>query len=273
MGRKGVHMKKHIKSQLIIGLGLILLSIALHYLHVIIFHDIHHTMIFLVADIAFVPLEVFFVTMVLDKILEKREKATLLEKLNMLVGLFYSKLGQELLDIFANSDKNIDEIRPKCQVNLETYEMDFKLAKQGMIDHKHRVDIRQINLLALKEILDKQENFLVNMISNPALLEHDTFSDLLMALFHLREELELRGVTEDHDLMKDHVLDHLRIDINRAYRNLSIEWVDYMKHLKDQYPFLYVTAIMKNPYDKREPHTIEAEIMNHYYKNKAAENH
>ena len=259
-------MKKHTKSQLIIGLGLVALSIILHYLHIILFKDVHHTMIFLVADIAFVPLEVFFVTMVLDKILEKREKANLMEKLSMLVGLFYTKLGQELLDVLANSDKNIEDIRPKCQVNLETYEMDFKIAKQGMTTHKHRVDIAKIDLIKLKEILDKQEPFLVNMISNPALLEHDTFSDLLLSLFHLREELEMRCINEKQSEMKDYHLDHLRIDINRAYRHLSVEWVDYMKHLKEQYPFLYVTAIMRNPYDQREPDNIEEEIMNHYYK-------
>ncbi len=268
MGRKEVRMKKHLKSQLMIGLGLIILSIVLHYLHVIIFKDLHHTMIFLVADIAFVPLEVFFVTMVLDKILEKREKATLIVKLNMLVGLFYSKLGQDLLDLFTVADKNISEIRANCQVDLSNYEMDFKHAKQSMLEHKHRVSVDQINLLELKEILDKQEPFLVNMISNPALLEHDTFSDLLLSLFHLREELELRNVSGDQSEMKDYVLDHLRIDINRAYRHLSIEWVDYMQHLKEKYPFLYVTAIMKNPYDKRDVATIEEEIMTHYYKNK-----
>ena len=44
-------MKKHLKSQLLMGLALIVLSIILHYLHVIIFKDLHHTMIFLVADI------------------------------------------------------------------------------------------------------------------------------------------------------------------------------------------------------------------------------
>ncbi|MCH4890025.1 hypothetical protein EZV73_20770 [Acidaminobacter sp. JC074] len=259
-------MKKHVKSQLLIGLGLIALSILLHYVHVLMFHDVHHTMIFLVADIAFVPLEVFFVTMVLDKILEKREKAHLMEKLSMLVGLFYTKLGQELLEMLSNSDKNIEQIRDLCQVNLETYEMDFKRAGQGMKAHKHRIDISKVDLIRLKSLLDEQEPFLVNMISNPALLEHDTFSDLLLSLFHLREELEMRKVSGDQSQMKDYHLDHLRIDLNRAYRNLSIEWVDYMKYLKEHYPFLYVTAIMKNPYDQRQADEIEVEIMNHYYK-------
>jgi len=261
-------MKKHFKSQLFIGLGLIALSIALHFAHVIIFEDIHHTMIFLVADIAFVPLEVFFVTMVLDKILEKREKSNLMEKLNMLVGLFYTKLGQELLDLFVESDKDIDGVRKSCQVDLSNYEMNFKSAKLSMLNHKHKVAMKQLDLMKVKTLLDEQEPLLINMISNPALLEHDTFSDLLLSLFHLREEMDMRLVSEDQSEMKDYDLDHLRIDINRAYKHLAIEWVDYMKHLKEMYPFLYVTAILKNPYDKREAHVIESEIMKHYQKNK-----
>ena len=258
-------MKKYLKSQMAIGIGLVLLSISLHFLHVMLFRDAHHTLIFLISDIAFVPLEVFFVTMVLDKILEKREKENLLIQLNMLVSLFYTKLGQDLLDLFVDCDKNIEAIRNNCHVDLENHKMDFKLAKQSMINHKHQIIIEEVNLKALKEILDKQESFLVNMISNPALSEHDTFSDLLLSLFHLRDELELRKVGDDQTEMKDYVLDHLRIDINRCYRHLSIEWVDYMKHLKEKYPFLYVTAIMKNPYDQREVGVIEEEIMTYYY--------
>lgn len=263
-GRKEVIMKKHMRSQLMIGLGLIVLSVILHFLHVMLFKDPHHTMIFLVADVAFVPLEVFFVTMVLDKILEKREKEGLIIQLNMLVGLFYSKLGQELLDVFVSGDEGIEEIRQKCEVDLSREKMNFKAIKKTMHNHKHKLDISVINLQALKTLLDKQESFLVNMISNPALSEHDTFSDLLLSLFHLREELELRQVKEDQSLMQDYVLDHIRVDINRAYRYLAVEWVDYMEHLEEKYPFLYVTAIMKNPYDQRSPEEIENKIMKHY---------
>ena len=50
---------KRTKETILIGSGLVILSILLHYLHVVIFKDVHHTMIFLFADIAFIPLEVF----------------------------------------------------------------------------------------------------------------------------------------------------------------------------------------------------------------------
>ena len=67
-------MKKQTKDNIIIGAGLVILSLILHYLHVLIFKDAHHTMIFLFADIAFIPMEVFFTSMILERLLERREK-------------------------------------------------------------------------------------------------------------------------------------------------------------------------------------------------------
>ncbi len=86
-------MKKH-KDLFIIGAILIGLSVVLHYGHYLMFHDTHHLFIFLVADIAFIPLEVFFVTVVIDRILEKREKGHLIEKTEYACWTFFLvKLG------------------------------------------------------------------------------------------------------------------------------------------------------------------------------------
>ena len=46
-------MKNH-KKLITLGISLIGLSIILHGLHFAIFRDIHHLMIFLIADIAFI---------------------------------------------------------------------------------------------------------------------------------------------------------------------------------------------------------------------------
>ncbi len=64
-------------------------------------------MIFLVADIAFIPLEVFFTTMILERVLERRKKEQDLEKLNMLVGVFYAEFGTQLLEYFVNQDDRV----------------------------------------------------------------------------------------------------------------------------------------------------------------------
>ncbi|MDU4419804.1 MAG: hypothetical protein E7I73_12400, partial [Clostridium perfringens] len=93
-------MSKQKKEFLMIGIGLIGLSLVLHYVHYLIFQDLHHTLIFLFADIAFIPMEVFFTTLVIDKLLEKREKEHLRDKLSMLIGVFFSELGTDILNTF-----------------------------------------------------------------------------------------------------------------------------------------------------------------------------
>jgi len=68
------------------------------------------------------------------------------------------------------------------------------------------------------------------------LFEHETFSELLMALFHLYRELKLRN--DIKELSKEDEI-HLKMDAKRAYLLLCIEWVEYLEHMRIHYPYLY----------------------------------
>lgn len=248
-----------------IGIGLIALSAFLHWIHVLMFHDLHHTMIFLVADIAFIPLEVFFVTLVLDRLLESREKKHLIKKLNMLIGLFYSEFGSAVFQSFVNADEQIDDLQNCCNVKYNWQDADFNKVRKIIETHKHVVDMRKIDLAVLKDQLNANKELLLNLIANPNLLEHESFSELLMAVFHLQEELAIREVCSDQSQMNRHDVEHLQVDIERVYRHISVEWVRYMKHLKEHYPYLFLTAAVKNPYDNRQELMIEKEILSEIY--------
>jgi hypothetical protein len=41
---------------------------------------------------------------------------------------------------------------------------------------------------------------------------------------------------------------HIQIDIERVYRALVIEWLDYMRHVKVSYPFLYSHYLRVHPF-------------------------
>ena len=47
--------------------------------------------------------------------------------------------------------------------------------------------------------------------------------------------------------MKDY--DHLTGDMKRAFMKLLEEWLEYMKHLKKDYPYLFSLAVRTNPMD------------------------
>ena len=88
---------KKLNWQIFLGLFLVFLSALFYFAHYVIFHDYHHIIIYLVGDIAFVPIEVLLVTLIIDRLLGAREKRSMLEKMNMVIGVFFSEIGTDLL--------------------------------------------------------------------------------------------------------------------------------------------------------------------------------
>jgi len=88
-----------------------------------------------------------------------------------------------------------------------------------------------------------QRNFILRLLENPNLLEHESFTDLLWAVSHIIEELEARS--DLRNLAKGDVA-HLENDIKRAYSIIVREWLDYMKHLNSKYPYLYSLSVRTN---------------------------
>jgi len=78
------------------------------------------------------------------------------------------------------------------------------------------------------------------------LLEHEEFTELLWAVFHLSEELSNRATVKD---LPETDYDHLSGDIKRAHRLLVREWLAHMEHLKIDYPYLFSLAVRMNPFD------------------------
>ena len=69
---------------------------------------------------------------------------------------------------------------------------------------------------------------------------------LLMAVFHLTEELEARS---DVSALSGEDKLHIAGDMKRVYGLLTAEWFDCMRHLRDNYPYLFSFAIRTNPFD------------------------
>jgi hypothetical protein len=56
---------KHLRWQVLLGLALVALSTLFYFIHFLIFRDAHHIFIYMVGDIAFVPVEVLLVTLII----------------------------------------------------------------------------------------------------------------------------------------------------------------------------------------------------------------
>ena len=236
-------MKKH-KSKILMGLFLVALSIILHFIHFAIFRNVEHLFIYLIGDIAFIPLEIFFVSLIFERIIEMQNSAQALKKVYMLIEIFYIELGNKLLIQFSNTDEQVQNSLSKLNMTKEWSDENFSALKNFTKKLEHTVDLDSIDFNRLYNNLYEQKQLLISMISNPALTEHQSFSDTILATFHLLDELSSR----DFNLLekKDH--DHLKIDIERAYKGLANDWVIYMEHLSKEYPFLYSKALTSNPF-------------------------
>lgn len=233
---------------IIVGCGFIAISALLYYFHYIIFHDTHHIFIYMVGDLAFVPLEVFLVVIVIERILTRREKQSIMHKLNMVIGAFFSEVGNHLLHtLFMCSGKNV-QICQQLNIDQNWTHDDFKKAILLAGKAEQISKYSDIDLTELKTFLVQKRTFLLRLLENPNLLEHDSFTDLLWATFHLTEELEARPSFEG---LPETDLKHLAVDIQRAHRHLIIEWISYVEHLKSNYPFLFSMVVRTNPFQEQ----------------------
>ena len=110
------------------------------------------------------------------------------------------------------------------------------------------MDYQRGDLESLKNFLVKKRAFLLALLENQNLLEHESFTDLLWAVFHLTEELEGR-INLKNLAVTDY--EHICGDIQRAYRQLISQWLFYMRHLKADYPYLFSLAMRTNPFDSQ----------------------
>jgi hypothetical protein len=231
-----------------LALAFLALSAVVYFVHYLIFGDVHHIFIYMVGDLAFLPLEVLLVVLIIERVLARREKQAKLQKLNMVVGAFFSEVGNYLLnDLFKYFD-NRAEIAGQMNVNAEWTKKDFRRAADYAYKLNVELDCRKVDLDELKSFLAQKRVFILTLLENPNLLEHDRFTDLLWAVTHLDEELEARASLKNLPA-KD--LEHLAVDIQRMYDHLASEWLDYVEHLKANYPFLFSLILRTHPFQEK----------------------
>ncbi|GFO68238.1 hypothetical protein GMLC_18170 [Geomonas limicola] len=196
------------------------------------------------SNVAFLPVYVLFVTLMLERVIKNREREAMMKKLNMVIGIFFSEVGTQLLRDFLDFFPDGHQISLHLRPTPQWKDQNFQEALQFLKAQDIRLDSRRGDLARLKDFLLEKKGTMLALMENPNLLEHDAFTDLLWAVFHLIEELQARrslvGLPESD-------LDHLSGDMKRAHTHLLVQWVSYMWHLKRDYPYLYSLAVRTNP--------------------------
>lgn len=213
--------------------------------HYLLFQDAYNLAFYSVHAIVMMPLEVLFVTIILNALLERRSRQEMAHKLNMVIGTFFSEAGSELLRRVSALDTTC-EIRDQCTVDDTWDAAGYAAARHFASEHRYRVSVSPADLEAMREFLIDRQQYVLALLQHPNLLEHESFTDALWAVSHLAEELRARKSFDD---LPESDLRHIEGDIERAYSALTVQWLGYARHLQSAYPYLFSLTVRTSPLD------------------------
>jgi hypothetical protein len=227
---------------------------TLYFIDVRLFHNPKDTFYWFMMNLSFLPVDVLLVVVVLNNLFGYREKKAMLAKLNMVIGVFFIEIGKDLLKKVETFNTDSTNLGNRCLISTSWNDQSFDDAAKEIKSLKFKIDFGRGNPGELRDYLSGKRDFLLRLLENPNLMEHESFSDLLWAVMHLGEELaervEIKNISQ-----KD--TEHLAGDIKRAYVLLIAEWLAYMKHLNKNYPYLYSLAVRTNPFNPASRAEIE----------------
>ena len=208
---------------------LIAVSVIIYAVKFLFFGDngASNTLSYIFNSLGFLPINILIVTLIINRLLTMRAKREQQEKTRMVIGLFFSEMGDTLLRKMVQWDKSPETLRENMMVKNTWTNGQYAAAK----DHASKLFTRTVpspdDLNDIRELFIRNHDFMLRLIENPVLLEHNTVSKLLQDLFHLGEELESRS---DLRTLPATDLAHLTGDVNRVYCQLTTAWLEHMKY-------------------------------------------
>jgi hypothetical protein len=190
-----------------------------------------------------VPIQAAIVTFIINKLLSTIEQHKKIKKINVIISTFFIEVGTSIMMVMSELNRNHNEFCNVININEIKKSNEYqtkKLVKAFAFDIY--ADPEKLDKLAL--LLSDKKGFMLSMLENSNLLEHDSFTDMLWAVFHVADELQSRGKLKE---IGKGDIDHLSSDLLRAYSAMVLEWINYISYLRDEYPFLYELAKKKSP--------------------------
>lgn len=178
-------------------------------------------------------------------LLQARQEKLRKQRVHMLIGLFFSETGNELLRYCVSIDPQKALLEQNIRIDHDLPENSFKLIESTLLHYQGSISADSLDIVKLKELVWPRGELVLRFLENPSLQEHEIFTDLLRSVFHLREELGAR--VEVTGLPRSDI-EHLAGDLKRVYALLPGLWLVYMYYLKTNYSYLYSMAIRTNPF-------------------------
>jgi voltage-gated potassium channel len=181
-----------------------------------------------------------------ELVILKQDSNNRQRKINMVLGVFFSEVGNHLLRLFSQHHKNAVTVKQELHITPAWTREQFLAARKAWTASNPAMDSHRMDIPNLNAFLGGKRDFLVGLLENPVLIEHEGFGEALLAVFHLQDELCCRKNLSD---LPDADRKHLAGDMNRAYGQLVDQWLVYLEHLKEQYPYIFSLAVRNNPFE------------------------
>ena len=133
-------MKEETRWKAIAGIGLVTLTLLLMTVHYLLFQDSRYLFTYLLADLAFIPIEVLIVTLVIDQMLESRERQQRLEKMNMVIGISSPGSGPRCSPCSPRADPCPGPLQSQMVAGTDWTSDRFREAHEGLTSWKCRID-------------------------------------------------------------------------------------------------------------------------------------
>jgi hypothetical protein len=230
------------KSNIILFLILLSSSVVIYFVQNMIFDNPNQMLFYLLQDLAFLPIEVALVTFVIERLLKTADQQKNAKKINVIISTYFTEAGSLIMKAMSEFNRNNMDIAQIIEEN-ERRKISPKQLQKLVASLKYDVYADPDKLESLAAVLADKKIFLINLLENNSLFEHDSFTDMLWAVFHVADELQSRG---DLKTLPVDVIDHLSNDLLRAYSAMVQEWIGYIFYLHAEYPFLYQSAKNKS---------------------------
>jgi voltage-gated potassium channel len=180
-------------------------------------------------------------------LIERRTERQRSNRLNMLVELFFSEVGSDLLRVFSNADPGFDSLHSDFKFDAGSADASLAKFRKTLTGHPFSISPERLQLEPLKTLLEGKADLLVRLLENPNLIENESITELLRATFHLRQELKSRV---DFSILPHSDLQHLAFDAKRAYVSAAAQWMNHADYLKVNYPYLFSISMRMNPFSE-----------------------
>ncbi len=219
-----------------ISILLLITSLFFYVVNYLTFHDTSFIEKYILAQLGFLPISVLLVSIVLNSLMVRRSKKERKQKLNIVVGSFFGEIGKDLLRYLSKYDPEAQELA-KDMLNLENKSTnELEALEEKIKDRVFKINMEKINLYELRKFLMENKEFVISLLDNPVIIEHETFTDLLWNVLHVSEELK-RIINFDTISVEEY--EDIKGDLEKLYALLSYEWLKYISYLHEAYPHIF----------------------------------